>query len=118
MKYFTRLALFLALACLLEGCTSFLIQQQGKHWPSHYRDCPKLYTITRMELAALSWAVTGDPLPANTCLAHYYTAADQDGFYRDINRTMTPFYTLSLPADLLLDTITLPFTAPSALADP
>ena len=38
--------------------------------------------------------------------------------YRDINRAMAPFYTLSLPADLLLDTITLPLAAPSALAGP
>lgn len=116
MKHITRLALAMALAGPLGGCTSFLIQQQGKPWPGHYADCPKIYTATRMEFASLAWAVSDATRPPDACLAHYHAQAEQDSFYRDINRGLAPFYALSLPADLLLDTLVLPFAA-MALAE-
>lgn len=109
------LSFILASTSMLTGCTSFVIQQQGKPWPGYYRDCPAIFTMSRMELASLSWAFSGETKPADPCLKHYYTKADQDGFYRDINQYMTPFYVLSLPVDAILDTLVLPFTAPSAL---
>ncbi|SMF95568.1 Protein of unknown function [Methylomagnum ishizawai] len=117
MNILSKLAASLVSASALTGCTSFAIQQQGKPWPGHYADCPSVYTLSRMEWASLAWAVSGAPKPGDACLKHYYTKADPGGFYRDINQYMAPFYVLSLPADAMVDTMALPFTLPTALAE-
>lgn len=114
MKEFIRLALVIPLAGLGGGCTSFLLQQQGKHWTGHYRDCPTYFSATRLEAASLEWAFSGEQKPPDACLAHYYRKAAKDSFYQDFNQAMTPLYVLSLPVDVLLDTITLPLAASSA----
>jgi hypothetical protein len=110
MKDIIRLGIIFPLAGSAGGCTSYIIQQQGKHMPDHYADCPQVYTTTRMELSSLSWAFSDDLTPSDTCLAHYYKRAGKDPFFRDFNRVMVPGYILSLPADLIVDTFTLPFT--------
>ncbi len=72
--------------------------------------------MSRMELASLSWAFSDESTPPDACLGHYYSKADKDVFYHDINQVMAPFFVLSLPADFMLDTLTLPFSASSGLA--
>lgn len=94
---------------MAAGCTSFVTQQQARHWPGHYRDCPKLYTLTRMELSSLEWAFSDDLAPADACLAHYYPRAHKDSFYSGANRYLIPGFVLSMPVDALVDTFTLPF---------
>ncbi len=92
----------------LAGCTSYMTQQQGQPWPGHYADCPSLYTLSRMELASLEWAFSGDSKPADPCLAHYYPKANRDPFYSEVNQYLTPLHALSLPMDAILDTLALP----------
>jgi uncharacterized protein YceK len=108
MRLAIRLAAILPLGTA-GGCTSFIIQQQAKHPPSHYGDCPRVYAATRMELSSLSWAFSDDLTPSDACLNHYYKKAAKDPFFRDFNKLMIPGYLLSLPADVVVDTITLPF---------
>jgi len=118
MNIIAKLTLLLpVLACALAGCTSFIIQRQGKLPPEHYRECPSVYALSRMEWASLEWAFSGEPKPEDPCLRHYFKKADQDGFYRDSNQYMVPLYLLSLPMDATLDTIVLPFTAAGALME-
>jgi len=105
-----------ALAGVSGGCTSYLIEREGKHWPGHYNDCPVVYRMTRLELASLSWAISDDSKPSDRCLAHYYPKADKDPVYRSDNRMMVPFYVLSFPVVFPLDTLILPLTVPTALA--
>lgn len=114
VRNFILLALAVPLAGLCGGCTSFLLQQQGKHWTGHYPDCPRYFCSTRLEAASLEWAFSGDQQPPDACLAHYYRKAGKDSFYQDFNRAMAPLYLLSLPVDLMLDTITLPLAAAAA----
>lgn len=111
MKNFIRLALVIPLAGLSGGCTSFLIQQQGKHWPGHYQECPRYFSATRLETASLEWAFSGERKPPDACLARYYPKAGKDGFYQDVNQALIPLYVFSLPVDVLLDTFTLPLVA-------
>jgi uncharacterized protein YceK len=101
-------------AVVCAGCTSFLVQQQGKHSTGHYPDCPTYYTSTRLETASLEWAFSDASKPPDSCLGHYYPRADKDSFYMDVNRAMSPLYILSLPVDFLLDTITLPLAVSTA----
>lgn len=108
MNRVVKLATTLPLVGAIGGCTSFITQQQGKAWPGHYKDCPNIYTATRMELSSLSWAFSDDSAPSDSCLRHYYPKAEKDSFYQNVNKAMIPFFILSLPADALLDTVTLP----------
>lgn len=116
-RHFARLALAIPLVGGLEGCTAYLVQQQGNPWPAQYPDCPSIYTATRMEIASVSWAFSGESAPPDSCLAHYYPKATQDPFYRDMNQWLTPLYFLSLPMDVLVDTITLPFAAAGTFSE-
>lgn len=111
MTKLTNPVAILIMAVSLTGCTSLLTQQQGKHWPGYYQDCPSVYMTTRMELSSLAWAFSDDKAPADSCLAHYYPKAGKDAFYSDVNKYLIPAFILSLPADVLVDTITLPFAA-------
>lgn len=111
MKFIIRLAALLPLGTV-SGCTSLIIEQQGKHLPGHYGDCPRIYAATRMELSSLSWAFSDDLAPSDACLKHYFKRAGKDAFFRDYNKLMIPGYLLSLPADVVMDTITLPFAIP------
>lgn len=117
MKFLFRLVVALPLAGPLGGCTSYLVQQQGKPWPGHYADCPSIYTLTRMEISSIGWAFSGEQTPPDTCLGHYYAKAAKDSFYEDMNQWLTPLYFLSLPMDVMLDTIALPFAASGAFSD-
>ncbi|MGZ8218885.1 hypothetical protein [Methylomagnum sp.] len=108
MKTLLKWTAILALTTA-AGCTSFVTQQQGRYWPGHYRDCPGVYTLTRMELSSLEWAFSDAMAPTDTCLAHYYQKARKDSFYSEVNRYLIPGFILSMPVDALLDTVTLPF---------
>lgn len=107
--------LVFALAGVFGGCTSFLIDREGKPWPGHYADCPVVYRMTRLELASLSWALSNNQKPSDACLAHYYPKAEKDPDYRSDNRMMAPFYVLSVPLVVPLDTLILPLTIPTML---
>ena len=102
MNVLVRLVLTLSLVGATTGCTSYLVQQQGKFSPGHYPDCPSVYTYSRMELASIEWAFSGDSAPPDACLRHYYPKATKDPFYGDANRWMTPLYVLSLPMDVVV----------------
>jgi uncharacterized protein YceK len=117
MKNFAISGIVILAASVLPGCTSYLMQQQGKAWLGSYKDCPSVYAMSRMELASLDWAFSAESRPADPCLAHYYPKADKDSFYSDVNRYLAPLYVLSLPADALLDTLALPISAAAAMAD-
>jgi uncharacterized protein YceK len=110
-----RVLAVLVLAGVSAGCTSYLIEREGKDWPGHYADCPVIYRMTRLELASLSWAISGDKKPSDSCLAHYYPKAGKDPTYQSDNRIMTPFYVLSFPVVIPLDTLVLPWTVSTAL---
>lgn len=117
MKHLVRLALALPLAGAFGGCTSYLVQQAKQPWPAHYADCPSVYTTTRMEMSSIAWAFSGESAPPDSCLGHYYPKAAKDPFYQGMNQWLTPLYFLSLPADLMLDTVTFPMAATTAFSD-
>jgi len=74
-----------------------------------------MYRMTRLEVASLSWALSGELMPSDACLAHYYPKATRDATYKTANQWLTPLYLLSFPIDASVDTVILPFTAPAAI---
>ena len=117
MKQLIRAALVLPLAGAFSGCTSYLVQQQGKPWPGHYADCPTVYGSTRMEISSIAWTFSGESSPPDSCLGHYYPKSDKDSFYLGVNQWLTPLYVLSLPMDVMVDTVTLPLAASGVFTD-
>ena len=113
--HLARAAAVFLLTGTFAGCTSYLIEREGKPWPGHYDDCPVMYRMTRLEVASLSWALSGDLKPSDACLAHYYPKAARDATYKTANQWLTPLYLLSFPIDASVDTVILPFTAPAAI---
>ena len=109
MKPILGLALSLALAGF--GCTTVMVQKQAKPRADDHHMCPDVYPLTRMEIASLAWAFSDDLSPDDPCLARYYPKAAKDPFYASSNRYMMPLYILSLPVDVMVDTVTLPFAA-------
>ena len=101
----------LLLALQLGGCTMVMIEKQGKPHHAHYKDCPTVYPLSRMELSSIEWSFSGSQTPTDTCHAHYYPKAAKDSLYQTTNQRMTPLYILSLPVDGTVDTLTLPFAA-------
>lgn len=104
------------LALVQSGCATFFLENQGGSWIGKYKDCPTVYQLTRIELASLEWAIFDGKKPSDPCLAHYYKRAGKDSSYMISNRAMSPFFVLSLPVDLTLDTVVLPFTIPRAMS--
>lgn len=96
------------LVTYLTGCTTMLIEKQGLGKPAFYRDCPKVYMMTRMEAASISWVFSGDMKPDDSCLAHFYPKATKDSTFRTTNSLLTPMFLLSFPIDVTVDTIFLP----------
>ncbi|MFM2007230.1 MAG: hypothetical protein RLZZ09_2885 [Pseudomonadota bacterium] len=91
-----------------------MVEKQGKPRSANTESCPKVFSLTRKDIAALDWAFADDPKPADACLAIYYPKAEQDTLYQSSTRVMSPLIMLGLPASVLVDTLALPF---SALAD-
>jgi uncharacterized protein YceK len=114
MRVSFRTTPVLILASLCAGCTSMMVQQQGKHTASRYPECPVYFNATRMESASLEWAFSDSKKPPDACLARFYPKADKDPFYRDSNQALIPLYVLSLPVDALVDTVSLPMVAATA----
>jgi hypothetical protein len=112
----SRLFLILASASLLAACTAFLADRQGRPKPGPQAQCPINYRLTRIELSSMEWAFFDGLKPSDPCLAHYYPKAGKDSFYQNANRMTVPLYMLSLPVDLAVDTVILPFTVPDAMA--
>jgi len=100
----------------LSGCAMFMLENQGGPWIGKHEDCPTIYQMTRIEVASLRWAIFDGKTPKDPCLARYYKKARKDDAYMTGNRYMSPFYVLSLPVDLTLDTVALPFTTSRALS--
>lgn len=91
-----------------------MVEKQGKPRSANTDSCPKVFSLTRMDIAALDWAFSDDPKPADACLAIYYPKAEQDTLYQSSTQVMSPLIMLGLPASVMVDTLVLPF---SALAD-
>ena len=89
-------------------------RKKGKPRSANTDSCPKVFSLTRMDIAALDWAFSDDPKPADACLAICYPKAEQDTLYQSSTRVMSPLIMLGLPASVMVDTLVLPF---SALAD-
>jgi uncharacterized protein YceK len=104
MKRMCRVLLLLLLGATATGCAR----------SANTESCPKVFSLTRKDIAALDWAFADDPKPADACLAIYYPKAEQDTLYQSSTRVMSPLIMLGLPASILVDTLALPF---SALAD-
>lgn len=115
MSCLSRLIVVCLFALLQTGCASFLIENQGGNWVGKYKDCPTVFQLTRLEIASLEWAIMDGQIPSDACLRHYYKKAGKDASYMTSNRAMSPLFVLSLPVDLTLDTIVLPFTVSRAI---
>lgn len=116
MTCLSRLLVVGLFALLQTGCASFLIENQGGHWVGKYKECPTVFQLTRLEIASLEWAIMDGQIPSDACLRHYYKKAGKDASYMMSNRAMSPLFVLSLPVDLTLDTIALPFTVSRAVS--
>ena len=92
------------------GCTTMMLEKQGKPKAEHASVCPVVYAMTRLDVAALDWAFAADPRPADPCLALYYPKAAQDTLYQTSTRYLSPLMMLSLPLDVVLDTLVLPIS--------
>jgi uncharacterized protein YceK len=114
MKRMCRVLLLLLLGATATGCATMMVEKQGKPRSANTESCPKVFSLTRKDIAALDWAFADDPKPADACLAIYYPKAEQDTLYQSSTRVMSPLIMLGLPASILVDTLALPF---SALAD-
>lgn len=99
----------------IQGCTVFLADRQGRPEPGLQAQCPVNYRLTRFELSSMEWAFFDGMKPSDPCLAHYYPKAGKDAFYQNANRMTVPLYMLSLPLDVAVDTVVLPFTVPDAM---
>ena len=97
----------------LSGCTTMLAERQGMGKPSQYKDCPDVYSLTRMDAASVGWSFSDSAKPTDRCLAHFYPKAAKDNSYHSATQIMTPLYILSFPFDILVDTLTLPFAIAS-----
>lgn len=117
----TRLKrLIKSLACLLllltaSGCTSIILQRQGSPQlqAQARKSCPELYQLTRLDLASLEWALMDDKQPSDPCLALYHPKAAKDPFYASMNAYLSPLYVFSLPVDVMIDSLALPFALAS-----
>lgn len=116
MNVVGKFVIVCVMAAAQTGCASFLLENQGGPWVGKYKDCPTVYQLTRIELASLEWAVFDGMKPSDPCLAHYYKKAGKDSSYMTSNRVMSGLYVMSLPVDLTLDTLALPFTVSRALS--
>jgi uncharacterized protein YceK len=108
MKCLIRLLLPLLAEGLVSGCTTLLVEKQAKPKQAHAQQCPRLYSLTRMEMAGLDWAFSDPGKPADGCLALYYPNADKDPLYQTSYSYLSPLMIMSLPADMVVDTLTMP----------
>lgn len=108
MKPFIRVLLTLQAAMIAPGCTTLLVEKQAKPKLAHVQHCPSLYSLTRMEMAGLDWAFSSPGKPADNCLALYYPKADKDTLYQTSYSYLSPLMIMSLPADMVVDTLTMP----------
>jgi len=108
MKLSLRLLLSLLAAGIASGCTTLLVEKQAKPKLAHAQQCPRLYSLTRMEMAGLDWAFSGPGKPADHCLALYYPKSDKDSLYQTSYSYLSPLMIMSLPADMVVDTLTMP----------
>ena len=115
MKRFIRHLACLILSLTASGCTSVILQRQGSPQilAQARKTCPELYQLTRLDLASLEWAMFDDNQPADPCLALYHPKAAKDPFYASMNAYMSPLYVISLPVDVMIDTLALPFALSS-----
>ncbi len=114
MKGLHRIVLALSLAATEPGCTTLLIEKQGKPKSANTASCPRIYSLTRMDVAALDWVFSDDPRPADACLALSYPNAGKDTLYQTSTRAMSPLIMMGLPVSVMVDTLTLPFSALAA----
>lgn len=96
---------------LNSGCMSSLIERQRDNKARNPPSCPQAYSMTRLDMAGLDWAFSENQKPSDPCLADSFVKAGQDPFYQNSVRYLTPLIVLSLPIDLIIDTLTLPFAA-------
>ena len=87
-----------------------MIEKQGKPRSANTESCPKVFSLTRMDIATLDWAFSDDAKPADACLALYYPKAEQDTLYQSSTRAMSPLIILGMPASATVDTLALPFS--------
>jgi len=106
-----KLLLGLLLAAVTSGCATMMAEKQGKTRSADIGACQRIYSLTRMDIAALDWAFSDNPQPADACLARYYPKADQDTLYQSSTQVMSPLIMLGLPASMTVDTVALPFSA-------
>ena len=113
MHYLIRLLLLLTLTLATAGCTTLMLEKQGKPKSATQtrQVCPSYYAMTRLDAAALDWAFSSQPVPADACLALYYPKAAKDSLYQNATLWMSPLIMLSLPFDIMVDTLTLPLVA-------
>jgi uncharacterized protein YceK len=114
MKRMCRVLLLLLLGATATGCATMMVEKQGKPRSANTESCPKVFSLTRKDIAALDWAFSEDPKPADACLALYYPKAEQDTLYQSSIQAMSPLIMLGLPGSVMVDTLALPF---STLAD-
>jgi uncharacterized protein YceK len=114
MNRMLKLLLLLLMAGTGSGCASMMVEKQGKPRSANTKCCPKVFALTRMDIAALDWVFSDDSKPADACLALYYPKAEQDTLYQSSTRALTPLIMLGIPASVMVDTLALPF---SGLAD-